>query len=227
MLIRSICAGAVIVAVLGFYSGDGLAQHSQMRMPVAVAADRGGNNINLNNYLKNQSVIMSEMMNNMSDVKKSGNASIDFLQGMLPHHQAAVAMSEDYLENGAGNKRLKILAEKIIKTQKEEIKEMEALRARIRASGEKDGVQEAAYWKEYDQMMKLHHQEGSQSKVFDNVDEAFAKGMSGHHQMAVDMAKAILNNTNDKAVRVLALNIISGQEQEIALMKTILKKLQK
>lgn len=59
--------------------------------------------------------------------------------------------------------------------------------------------------------------------TFKNVDEAFAKGMIIHHQMAIDMSKAILKYTDNETIINMAENIITVQEEEIEEMENILK----
>ena len=57
-------------------------------------------------------------------IKSSGNIDIDFLKGMIPHHQGAIDMSEELIKN-TKDPELKAFAEKIIKDQKAEIKQMQ------------------------------------------------------------------------------------------------------
>ena len=59
-------------------------------------------------------------------MKSSGNIDIDFLRGMIPHHQGAIGMSEKLIKK-TKDPELKALAEKIIKDQKAEIKQMQDL----------------------------------------------------------------------------------------------------
>lgn len=68
------------------------------------AADHSGHNGHMNasgddlsRYLTEQDSIMMNMMEDMVIREKSGNASLDFLRGMIPHHEAAIKMSESYL----------------------------------------------------------------------------------------------------------------------------------
>lgn len=53
-------------------------------------------------YLSEQDAIVSDMMEHMA-VEASGNAAIDYLKGMIPHHESAIAMSERYLKYGSSN----------------------------------------------------------------------------------------------------------------------------
>jgi uncharacterized protein (DUF305 family) len=55
----------------------------------------------------------------------SGNADVDFVKGMLPHHQGAVEMAKIVLEHGRDPKVRK-LARDIIKAQNTEIAFMKA-----------------------------------------------------------------------------------------------------
>ena len=59
-------------------------------------------------------------------VKSSGNIDIDFIKGMIPHHQGAIDMSEELI-NKTKDPELKAFAQKIIKDQKAEIKQMQDL----------------------------------------------------------------------------------------------------
>ena len=80
------------------------------------AADHSGHNGHMNasgddlsRYLTEQDSIMMNMMEDMVIREKSGNASLDFLRGMIPHHEAAIKMSESYLNYQGKSDELKPL----------------------------------------------------------------------------------------------------------------------
>ncbi|OIP15116.1 MAG: hypothetical protein AUK51_14785 [Comamonadaceae bacterium CG2_30_59_20] len=66
-------------------------------------------------------------------VPLTGDADVDFLAGMIPHHQGAVDMAEVVLKYGKDPK-VKKLAQDIVAAQKKEIAIMQAWLAEKKAS---------------------------------------------------------------------------------------------
>ncbi|MGF1651091.1 MAG: DUF305 domain-containing protein [Hyphomicrobiaceae bacterium] len=62
----------------------------------------------------------NDAMHSEMNIAFTGNADIDFVKGMIPHHEGAVRMAEIVLEHG-GDEEVRKLAQEIIDAQNKEI----------------------------------------------------------------------------------------------------------
>jgi uncharacterized protein (DUF305 family) len=67
----------------------------------------------------------NETMHKNMDIAFSGNADIDFVRGMIPHHQGAIDMAKVALQHGK-DEQVRKWAQDVIREQEREIAEMQA-----------------------------------------------------------------------------------------------------
>lgn len=138
----------------------------------------------------------------------SGNgntADSMFVNGMIPHHQAAVDMAE-LAQKKAQHEEVKQLTDNIISSQNAEIKQMMAMQNDLPKTS-RMGMSQSD--------MRAMNSDVDELKSASNFDKAFLLAMIPHHQMAVTMSQAVIRNGSSAEVEQLAKNIITAQQKEI------------
>lgn len=154
---------------------------------------------------------MQTMHKNMR-VPLSGNADVDFVRQMIPHHQGALEMAKIQQRYGHDPK-LKKFNDWVITAQTQEIAQMKNWLDRrdngAVVKGAKDYYGEA--------MKRMHH--AMMLNYTNDADVDYVNGMIAHHQGAVDMVTEWLKDGTDPEMKELAHDIYNAQTQEIAWLK--------
>lgn len=110
----------------------GLAQRAQAQHPGPHGGGHGaparGNETAATREFREANARMHRAM----DIRFTGHADRDFVQGMIPHHEGAIEMARIVLRHGT-DPEVRRLADAIIREQEREIAEMRAILARLPA----------------------------------------------------------------------------------------------
>ena len=151
-------------------------------------------------------------------------ADIEFLQGMIPHHEQAIEMSELAAERSE-NPAVVDLAERIRSAQQPEIDQMNGLLAgwgvEAAGGGHGGGHGGGGHPGMMDDAM-MAELEGARGPEFDRL---FLEGMIAHHRGAVTASLTELEAGEAPEAKELAQAIIDAQEAEIAEMEQLLSEI--
>ena len=167
----------------------------------------------------------------------------DFLKHMIPHHQMAIDISIQHIENTKSDIIMKILRE-LIWTQKYEVIIMLAdLKHKTvnmsvidnnqpfistissdmypNVLGLTDAYCDPAFFSYKKNQHNQHNQHSPEHNIV--TDKQYILHMIPHHQVAIDMCKILLKNTKSDFLISLAYRMIRAQEAEIILLNDLLK----
>ena len=149
---------------------------------------------------------------------ESNAADVDFAQMMIPHHEQAVAMSDDLLAKQGTDPRVVALATEIKAAQEPEITQLTDWLGEWGADtgGMSDMDHGTDGMMSEDDMMSLDEASGA------NADQVFLKLMIAHHKGAIAMAQTHQDEGSNADAHELSAAIIASQSAEIEVMTGLL-----
>lgn len=156
-------------------------------------------------------------------------ADVMFAQGMLPHHEQAVEMSEDLLDKNGIDGDVRELATEIKMAQEPEIAQLNDWLSQWGTEEQDmsdmsdmsdmidmDGMDSMGGMMSDDDMAMLEDVSGAEAS------KLFLEQMTVHHEGAVDMAKNEIDNGQNANALAMAASIVNTQTAEITVMSDLL-----
>jgi uncharacterized protein (DUF305 family) len=149
-------------------------------------------------------------------LKNLGMNETMFAQGMIPHHQQAIDMSNMALKNSS-SPEVKKLAKAIISAQGREMAQLKYWLTATKSSMTMDHDMGMSGMLPDSALGALKKLKGSK------FEAAFLQSMIAHHEGAIEMV-SMLDRTKNSEAKKIATEIQKGQSSEITLMKKLLAK---
>lgn len=178
---------------------------------------------NTKKYLERYNEILCDMSKKMLSQNIRNSITINFIECMVPHHQAAIYICENLLKY-TKYQQLQKISNNIIQNQKEEIEEMKEIGKTTR--GYINSRQEIMYYmNEYRKITENMLEKMKNSPNCSNINLNFINEMISHHDGAILMCYNLLKYRIDPRIKQVAETIIVEQKSGIKQLKEIQKKL--
>lgn len=173
-------------------------------------------------YLSRFYDILDNMIHNMTSADLTDSISHNFIVQMIPHHRAAIEMSENVLPL-LGRGPLRRIADRIITEQTKSIADMENALSACSCSCSPE-LDRELYQRRMDLIYQTMFSQMGNAPETNRVAVNFMREMIPHHEGAIRMAKnALKYGVCPELVPILCAIIVS-QEKGVREMKALLRR---
>lgn len=171
-------------------------------------------------YLSAFYCILNDMVRGMTEADRTNSISRNFIVQMIPHHQAAIDMSQNILKYTT-NEPLRDIASGIISEQTKSIQDMRSIECLCGTfvNSERDLCQ---YQRELCRIMQSMFCKMRGARATNRNNCNFMWEMIPHHQGAIAMSKLTLTYEICSELKPILEAIIASQEKGVAQMKRLL-----
>lgn len=176
---------------------------------------------NAKEYLRVYHSILDEMIQKMCDAELTKSISHNFIVQMIPHHQAAIEMSQNILLYTT-NVPLQKIATNIISEQTKGIENMDHILSCCEQL-ENSPRDLCLYQRKIDQIMLNMFSKMEDADTTNQINCDFMWEMIPHHRGAIEMASNTLQYDICTELIPILQSIIASQKKGILEMQTLLK----
>ncbi len=174
-------------------------------------------------YLRRYYEILEEMIRGMNSAELTDSISHNFIVQMIPHHRAAIEMSESLLMY-SDFVPLRRIAQNIVEEQTKSIENMEKSLARCeRIINSRNDL--CQYEKNFKRITREMFSQMRNALSDNNINGDFIREMIPHHQGAISMSKNALQYPICPELHPILQAIITSQEKGIQEMEILLRQL--
>ena len=173
-----------------------------------------------NTYLKAYYDILNTMIRRMTSVQLTPSISDNFIQQMIPHHQAAIEMSKNILRYTT-NLELQGIATNIISAQTKSISNMQGIQSTC-SLVTNNNIEQSNYMNEFRIIAQTMFWEMRSAPVTNGVNANFIREMIPHHEGAIRMSNNVLQFNICPELKPILYTIITTQCEGILQLKHLL-----
>jgi len=171
-------------------------------------------------YLTRFYKILDKMIHGMENACITDSISQTFIAQMIPHHRAAIQMSENVLKYDICNP-LRDIADNIITTQTQSIRDMQNALGCCRL--QKNPCQDIRlYQREFQNITHTMFTEMGTAPSTNDIGDNFMREMIPHHEGAIHMSENALRYCICPALVPILNDIISSQQKGVQEMEQLL-----
>lgn len=172
-------------------------------------------------YLQEFYCILDEMIAGMTIAKLTDSISHNFIVQMIPHHEAAIEMSENLL-NYTIFIPLQNIAKNIIREQSEGIQEMQKI---LEVCGQLKNARcdIMSYKRKYDDISEHMFTNMGNAVSVNDINVNYMREMIPHHMGAIQMSQNALQYELCPELKPILQRIITTQQQGVKEMKRLLQ----
>ena len=171
-------------------------------------------------YLDTFDCILNRMIEGMTCAKLTNSISHNFIVQMIPHHRAAIEMSENILQYTT-NLAIEEIAENIICEQTKSIADMEAI---LSCCGDMANSREnvCRYQSQIEPVFNTMFRRMQTAKATNDINCCFLREMLPHHEGAVSFSEITLCYDICPQLQPILESIITSQKRGICQMERLL-----